>query len=126
MAMVLEAANNVSTLADACVTTSLGPRWAIVGPFMANAMGGGGGTDGFRHLLEHLGPATKSWTKDMQEKAFCWTPENIDALTTSVQDELAGKDGAALEQQRDRQLIEIFKVKGERRASVSGLDVGRV
>jgi hypothetical protein len=49
-------------LTDACVTTSLGPRWAIVGPFMANAMGGGGGSDGFRHLLEHLGPATETLT----------------------------------------------------------------
>jgi 3-hydroxyacyl-CoA dehydrogenase len=44
---------------DACVTTSIGPRWAVVGPLLANAMGGGGGSDGFRHLLEHLGPASR-------------------------------------------------------------------
>lgn len=111
---------------DACVTTSLGPRWAIVGPFMANAMGGGGGSDGFRHLLEHLGPATKSWTKDMQENAFSWSHESLDKLTSSVSDELAGKDLAALEQQRDRQLIGIFKMKGDRRASFSSLDVGQL
>lgn len=91
---------------------------------MANAMGGGGGTDGFRHLLEHLGPATKNWTKDMQENAFSWTTDSLDTLTSSVHDELAGKDVAALEHQRDRQLIEIFRVKRERRASVSGLDFG--
>jgi hypothetical protein len=62
----------------------------------------------------------------MQENTFSWAPEDIDTLTTSVQDELAGKDVAALEQQRDRQLIEILRIKGERRASVSGLDVGTV
>lgn len=93
---------------------------------MANAMGGGGGGDGFRHLLEHLGPAMKSWTADMQANAFSWTPDSIDTLTTSVQDELAGKDVGALERQRDKQLIEIMRMKGERRASVSSLDVGQV
>lgn len=93
---------------------------------MANAMGGGGGSDGFRHLLEHLGPATQSWTKDMQEHAFSWNPESIDKLTTSVTEELAGKNVPALEQQRDKQLVEMFKVKGERRASVSSLDFGPV
>jgi 3-hydroxyacyl-CoA dehydrogenase len=113
-------------LTDACVTTSLGPRWAIVGPFMANAMGGGGGSDGFRHLLEHLGPAIETWTKDMQQNAFSWTPGNIDKLTTSVNDELSGKNVSALEQQRDKQLVQLFKIKGERRASVSSLDVGPI
>jgi 3-hydroxyacyl-CoA dehydrogenase len=108
-------------LTDACVTTSLGPRWAIVGPFMANAMGGGGGSDGFRHLLEHLGPAIETWTKDMQQNAF-----SIDKLTTSVNDELSGKNVSALEQQRDKQLVQLFKIKGERRASVSSLDIGPI
>jgi 3-hydroxyacyl-CoA dehydrogenase len=93
---------------------------------MANTMGGGGGSDGFRHLLEHLGPASQSWIEDMQEHAFSWTPGNIDRLTASVNEELAGKDVPVLEQQRDRQLIELFKIKGERRASVSSLDFGPV
>lgn len=123
---MVQHADEQSILPDACVTTSLGPRWAIVGPFMANAMGGGGGSDGFRHLLEHLGPATQAWTKDMQENAFSWNPENIEKLSTSVKEELTGKDVSALEQQRDRQLVEILKVKGKRRASVSSLDVGPV
>jgi len=55
----------------------------------------------------------------MRANAFSWTPESMDTLTTSVQEELAGKDVAALERQRDQQLIEIMKMKGEgRRASV--------
>jgi 3-hydroxyacyl-CoA dehydrogenase len=81
-------------------------------------MGGGGGSDGFRHLLEHLGPAIKGWTEDMQANAFSWSPDSLDKLTTSVQKGFAGKDMAALETQRDGQLIGILKMKGGRRGSV--------
>ncbi|TIA34723.1 putative hydroxyacyl-CoA dehydrogenase [Aureobasidium pullulans] len=98
---------------DACVTNSLGPRWALTGPLLANAMGGGGGTDGFRHLLEHLGPATEVWLKDMQENAFEFNKESLDALSTSVGEELKGKDVQFLEVERDRLLVEILKLKSE-------------
>jgi 3-hydroxyacyl-CoA dehydrogenase len=104
---------------DACVTSSLGPRWAVVGPLMANAMGGGGGGEGFRRLMEHLGPAMKSWTEDMREKAFAWEPDGIDRVAASVEEGLAGKDVGALEQRRDGQLVEWFKGEGERVASTS-------
>jgi len=96
---------------DACVTNSLGPRWALTGPLLANAMGGGGGTDGFRHLLEHLGPATEVWLKDMQDHAFEFNKESLDALSTSVGEELKGKDVQCLEAERDRLLVEILKLK---------------
>ncbi|CAD0011462.1 unnamed protein product [Aureobasidium pullulans] len=96
---------------DACVTNSLGPRWALTGPLLANAMGGGGGTDGFRHLLEHLGPATEVWLKDMQDHAFEFNKESLDALSTSVGEELKGKDVQSLEAERDRLLVEILKLK---------------
>ncbi|EGP91169.1 unnamed protein product [Zymoseptoria tritici ST99CH_3D1] len=98
---------------DAAVTTSLGPRWATVGPFMATAMGGGGGSNGFRHLLEHLGPAAQKWVDDMREHAFELTTENIDSLTRSVDKELQGKDLKELEAERDAKLVELFKRKGK-------------
>jgi 3-hydroxyacyl-CoA dehydrogenase len=107
---------------DACVTTSIGPRWAVVGPLLANAMGGGGGSDGFRHLLEHLGPASREWTKDMNANSFDWTTEKLDNLTKSVGEELKGKDMGALERQRDERLVDMFKAKGHRRTSVSSID----
>lgn len=99
---------------DACVTSSLGPRWAVVGPLLANAMGGGGGSDGFRHLLEHLGGASREWMEDMNVHRFAWNTESLDALTKSVGEELDGKDMAALERQRDDRLLEILKAKGPR------------
>lgn len=96
---------------DACVTNSLGPRYALTGPLMSNAMGGGGGTDGFKHLLEHLGPATKTWLDDMREHAFQFNNESLDSLSASVGKELEGKDVQALEAERDRLLVEILRLK---------------
>ncbi|KJX97784.1 3-hydroxyacyl-CoA dehydrogenase like protein [Zymoseptoria brevis] len=98
---------------DAAVTPSLGPRWATVGPFMANAMGGGGGSDGFRHLLEHLGPYSQKWVDDMREHAFAMTTENIDSLTRSVDEKLQGKNVKELEAERDAKLVELFERKGK-------------
>lgn len=80
---------------------------------MATAMGGGGGSNGFRHLLEHLGPAAQKWVDDMREHAFELTTENIDSLTRSVDKELQGKDLKELEAERDAKLVELFKRKGK-------------
>lgn len=99
---------------DSAITTSLGPRWAAVGPFMANAMGGGGGLDGFKALLEHLGPASQVWVEDMRRHSFHFTDENIGTLVESVKGELGGKDIQALEAQRDREIIGIFKAKQDK------------
>ncbi|KAG5758328.1 hypothetical protein H9Q72_013536 [Fusarium xylarioides] len=101
-----------SDLVDTCVTSSLGPRWAVTGPLMSNAMGGGGGREGFRHLLEHLGPASQQWLEDIKANAFPWDAESLDKLTDSVGEELQGADVKELEKERDRLLVEILKLKG--------------
>lgn len=95
------------------MTTSLGPRWAITGPFLSNAMGGGGGVDGFRHLLDHLGPASQKWLEDMRANTFTYTKENLDALTVSVSDELQGKDVSELERRRDESLVRFVQIRQE-------------
>ncbi|KAF5578130.1 NAD(P)-binding domain-containing protein [Fusarium pseudoanthophilum] len=97
---------------DTCVTSSLGPRWAVTGPLMSNAMGGGGGRDGFRHLLEHLGPASQQWLEHIKANSFQWNAESLDKLTESVGEELQGADVRELEKERDRLLVEILKLKG--------------
>jgi len=89
---------------------------------MANAMGGGGGSDGFRHLLEHLGPASQAWLDDMYRNTFTFTTENLDSLTRSVSRELEGKDVAGLEKHRDNSLADLMKGKKERRSSNAGLN----
>ncbi|KAG4256687.1 3-hydroxyacyl-CoA dehydrogenase [Fusarium proliferatum] len=97
---------------DTCMTSSLGPRWAVTGPLMSNAMGGGGGSDGFRHLLEHLGPASQQWLEHIKANSFQWDTESLDKLTDSVGEELQGANVKELEKERDRLLVEILKLKG--------------
>lgn len=98
---------------DTCITNSLGPRYALTGPFMSNAMGGGGGADGFKHFVEHLGPAMQTWLDDMREHTFKLDKESLDSLSASVVKELEGKDVQALEAERDRLLVEIMRLKSE-------------
>ena len=80
---------------------------------MCNILGGGGGKGGFKQLLEHLGPATVVWTKDMNANAFQWTTENKAKLDESVQEWLGKVDMAAIEAERDDCLIDILKMKSE-------------
>jgi 3-hydroxyacyl-CoA dehydrogenase len=96
---------------DTCVTTGVGLRWALTGPFMTNVLGGGGGKDGFRHLVSHLGPAAQNWTKDMNDHAFIFNDANIQKLDESVQKMLAEGDVKKIEEQRDEALIDIIKRK---------------
>ncbi|KAJ6443545.1 3-hydroxyacyl-CoA dehyrogenase [Purpureocillium lavendulum] len=103
---------------DTCMTSSLGPRWAVTGPFLSNAMGGGGGSDGFAHILEHLGPAMQKWLEDTRSNTFVWNKENLDALNASVAEELQGHDPADLERQRDETLVELLRLKREKEERV--------
>ncbi|KFY44585.1 hypothetical protein V495_03378 [Pseudogymnoascus sp. VKM F-4514 (FW-929)] len=97
---------------DTCMTTSLGPRWAITGPFQSNALGGGGGGEGFKHFIDHIGSAGQGWLKDMQENAFEWTPENISTVSASVDEQLKGQDTREVEQKRDRFFVDLFRKEG--------------
>lgn len=107
----MEVKCNLLIVKDTCMTASLGPRWAVVGPFMANAMGGGGGGDGFRHMLEHLGPANREWLEDTRAHNFHWDLKALDRLTESVLQELDGKDVPALERERDERLVQVLKIR---------------
>jgi 3-hydroxyacyl-CoA dehydrogenase len=90
------------------MTASLGLRWALNGPFVLNAMAGGGS---FLHFLEHLGPAAKSWHDDMQKHAFEMTPKAIEELNRSVETTIPITDLNALQQERDRVLLRLMDLK---------------
>ena len=100
------------------MTTALGLRWSVTGPYMCNILGGGGGKEGFKHLLEHLGPATRVWTKDMDANAYQWTTENKAILDESVQTWLGKVDVAAIEAERDDALIDLLEMKSEHPALI--------
>lgn len=97
---------------DTTVTTGVGLRWAVTGPYTCNILGGGGGKDGFRNLLEHLGPATRAWTADMSAHAYDWTKENQGKLDKSVQAWLGHTDMQAVKTERYNVLIDLVNLKG--------------
>ena len=86
-------------------------RGALTGPFISNVMGGGGGRDGFKNLMEHIVPASHVWLQDMRANEFQYTPEDIDKLNTSVQEEFDARDIAVVGKERDRVLLQLLREK---------------
>ena len=78
---------------------------------MTNVLGGGGGKEGFRHIVTHLGPALQRWTEDMNRHAFVFTDANVKKLDESVQEMLTEADSKKVEEQRDEDLVDMIKRK---------------
>ena len=78
---------------------------------MSNVHAGGGGSNGFIHFMQHLGPAIEGWLKDMHAHSYEFTPANAELLNASVKEELTVHDPAAVEVQLDHLLIKILKYK---------------
>ncbi len=71
----------------------------------------GGGDGGIGHYLRHLGPSQeRRWSTLGNPKL---TDEVCEKLTAGVQAEVRGRDIAQLEEQRDRQLMEILRLRRE-------------
>jgi len=101
---------------DTAVTTDLGLRWALTGPFMTNVLGGGGGKEGFRHLLEHLGPAVEVWEADMEKHKFTYTKENMETLNKDVSSWIEHVDLTEMEKERDDVLLDLLQLKQNAKA----------
>jgi carnitine 3-dehydrogenase len=102
----------VATVADVDTAIAHGPglRWAILGPFLNQHLSGGPG--GIAHILEHLGPPTEAWWRDLRQVTL--TPELVDTLVAGVDDEIAGAgltDTAALIAHRDAVLTTLLDAK---------------
>ena len=68
-----------------------------------------GGPGGIAHILEHLGPPTEAWWRDLRSVTL--TPELVDKLIAGVDDELAGFDPADLVGRRDAVLNALLAAK---------------
>ncbi|MFB6776100.1 3-hydroxyacyl-CoA dehydrogenase NAD-binding domain-containing protein [Streptomyces sp. NPDC056352] len=91
---------------DEIVTSSIGLRWAVAGPFRSFHLGGGPG--GLPAFLEHLGPALESQWRDLG------TP-TLDEATVKLLSEQA-RFGATVEDMqtaRDEAQIKVMRVLGE-------------
>ena len=101
----------VASVADIDTAISQGPglRWALLGPFANQHLSGGAG--GIAHILEHLGPPTEAWWRDLGRVHM--TPELEQKIITGVDEELAGVDPAVLATRRDTVLRTLLAAKEE-------------
>ncbi len=84
---------------DAVVTSSLGPRWATVGPFLAAHLGGGPG--GYRHLAEHIG-------RSMRDLPLGTPSHDPERLIKAVEDAYGSSACSALAETRDRRQLAVL------------------
>ena len=101
----------VATVADIDTAIANGPglRWAVLGPFLNQHLSGGPG--GIAHILEHLGPPTEKWWRDLGQVTL--TPELVAKLVAGVDEELAGVDPAGLAARRDVVLNALLAAKAQ-------------
>ncbi|MGY1763368.1 3-hydroxyacyl-CoA dehydrogenase NAD-binding domain-containing protein [Geodermatophilus sp. SYSU D00779] len=101
----------VATVSDIDTAISQGPglRWAVLGPFLNQHLSGGPG--GIAHVLEHLGPPTERWWRDLGRVTL--TPALVQRLVAGVDEELAGTDEADLVARRDAVLDALLAAKAD-------------
>jgi 3-hydroxyacyl-CoA dehydrogenase len=96
---------------DAAVTSGPGLRWAITGPIATNALGGGGGPEGFTQRIDRLGPAIQSWEDDILKHRFDWSDASLAALKVQAEKSLQALDWSKLTGERDRVLLQLLAAK---------------
>jgi 3-hydroxyacyl-CoA dehydrogenase len=102
-------AEDVISVADVDAAVSYGPglRWGVMGPMMLYHLGGGAG--GIEHWFDQFtGPITAWWGVLGNPQI---TPDMRAKVTAGVMDEVAGRSVESLEQQRDRELLGLLKVR---------------
>ena len=87
---------------DTVITSSLGIRWASVGPFLGSHLGGGPG--GYRHLAEHIGPSMSQ----MRLGEPSTDPEETERLIKAVEDAYGSSTYSALAESRDRRQLAVL------------------
>ncbi|KAB8209216.1 hypothetical protein BDV34DRAFT_210208 [Aspergillus parasiticus] len=98
---------------DFAITQGPGLRWALTGPIATNALGGGGGPDGFVRRIERLGPSIRAWEDDILKHRFDWSDERLSSLQDSVEEWLGATDWASLVEDRDSILVQLLAAKSK-------------
>lgn len=98
---------------DVAVASGPGLRWAITGPITINALGGGGGPEGFSQRIERLGPAIQGWEEDILKHRFEWDDKSLNALKAQAEKSLKAIDWSKLNEERDQVLLQLLAAKAE-------------
>ncbi|KAK7947817.1 3-hydroxyacyl-CoA dehyrogenase [Apiospora aurea] len=93
---------------DLAVTQGRDLRWAPTGPIVTNALGGGGGPDGFSQRIERLGPSIQTWEEDILKNRVDWSRERLSALEDSVKKSLSDVYWSNLVAERDAVLVQLL------------------
>jgi 3-hydroxyacyl-CoA dehydrogenase len=96
---------------DAAVTSGPGLRWALTGPIITNALGGGGGAEGFDNRIFRLGQAIRGWEEDMMLHRFDWNTECLSSLQKQVKIYLQRVDWTKTMSEREAVLIKLLAAK---------------
>jgi 3-hydroxyacyl-CoA dehydrogenase len=102
-------AEDVISVADVDAAVAYGPglRWGVMGPMLLYHLGGGAG--GIEHWFDQFtGPITAWWGVLGNPQI---TPDMRAKVTAGVMDEVANRSIESLEQQRDRELLGLLKVR---------------
>ena len=112
MALVTRGVVSAADL-DNAVTSAIGLRWALSGPFLNMCLSGGGGPQGINRLMKHIGPGYEDWRKDMEEHRVALVGDTVDAVTKKAEELYESYDGKADEKlkARNEALIELVKLK---------------
>jgi ketoreductase RED1 len=90
---------------DEVVTSSIGMRWAVNGPFLTFHLGGGPG--GLPHFLEHLGPGMQRRWDSLGHPRFDEPTKAL--LTAAVEEAYGDRSLPDLERQRDARQLAVLK-----------------
>ncbi|MFF8726838.1 3-hydroxyacyl-CoA dehydrogenase family protein [Streptomyces sp. NPDC015171] len=94
---------------DDIVTSSIGQRWAVAGPFRSFHLGGGEG--GLPHFMSHLGVGMESRWAAMAEEQVAFDEPTRRLLTEQTAD--FGGTVGELAAERDRKQIALMRALGE-------------
>lgn len=92
---------------DTAIAEGPGLRWALLGPFLNLHASGGPG--GITHVLEHLGPAMRDWSRTLGEDPE--TDDYIESMAAGVEKELSGYDWTETLRQRDELVVRLLAAK---------------
>jgi carnitine 3-dehydrogenase len=106
--LVAEGVASVADI-DAAVCNGPGLRWAIMGPHMTYHLGGGQG--GIEHYLKHLGPSQERRWASLGNPTL--GPDVQRKIVEGVAEEAEGRSITDLEQERDRLLIGILRLRNQ-------------
>jgi ketoreductase RED1 len=94
---------------DTVMTSSLGIRWATVGPFLGSHLGGGPG--GYRHMAEHIGRSMKQMWAGLGQPSQ--GPEEQERLIEAVEKAYGSSTYSELAETRDRKQLAVLNAVEE-------------